>query len=67
MRIFYFFEKPNGNAHWHGLVRFFSVENRPRSLQERLFNYNAERIWLKLVPPGTVDVQPITGSKGVAR
>lgn len=62
---FYFLEKPASNPHWHGLIRFFPVDNYPQAEQERAFDANALRIWKKLVPSGTVDVQPITVKRGV--
>jgi hypothetical protein len=65
MWAFYFLEKPNSNPHWHGLVRFFTAENKPLGLQESIFDANAERIWKKLVPSGTVDVQPIPVQRGL--
>ena len=61
----YFLEKPNSNPHWHGLVRFFPVDNRPEHQQQEIFDEHAERIWKKLVPSGTVNVQPITVQRGV--
>ena len=33
--------------------------------QEAIFDQNAELIWKKLVPTGSVDVQPITVPRGV--
>ena len=65
MWAFYFLEKPNDNPHWHGLVRFFTFENKPLAIQESIFDENAERIWKRLVPSGTVDVQPIPVQRGV--
>jgi hypothetical protein len=62
---FWFLEKPEINPHWHGLVRFFPVENMTIAEQEAIFDQNAELIWKKLVPTGSVDVQPITVSRGV--
>jgi hypothetical protein len=62
---FYFLEKLSSNPHWHGLIRFFPVDNYPQAEQERAFDSNALPIWKKLVPSGTVDVQPITVQRGV--
>jgi len=62
---FYFLEKLSSNPHWHGLIRFFPVDNYPQAEQERAFDANALPIWKKLVPSGTVDVQPITVQRGV--
>jgi hypothetical protein len=59
MWSFFFLEKPNVNPHWHGLVRFFPVDNMEISDQERMFDANAERIWKALMPSGSVDIQPI--------
>jgi hypothetical protein len=67
MWAFYFLEKPDTNPHWHGLVRFFTFESKPLALQEEIFDRNAERVWKKLVPTGTVDVQPITVQQGVIK
>jgi len=62
---FWFLEKPEVNPHWHGLVRFFPVENMTIAEQETIFDQNAERIWKKLVPTGSVNVQPIGVQRGV--
>src|SRR5262249_6893004 len=62
---FFFLEQPLSNPHWHGLVRFFPVDNFPTEEQEHLFDGNAGRIWKKLVPSGTVNIQPITVQTGV--
>jgi hypothetical protein len=62
---FYFLEKLSSNPHWHGLIRFFPVDNYPQAELERAFDANALPIWKKLVPSGTVDVQPITVQRGV--
>jgi hypothetical protein len=62
---FYSLEKPRTNPHWHGLIRFFPVENMSFVEQERIFDENTGRIWKKLVPSGSVDVQPITVQRGV--
>ena len=61
---FYFLEKPGENPHWHGLVRFFTFESIPLDEQHRIFDENAGPIWKKLVPSGTVDVQPVTVQRG---
>jgi hypothetical protein len=62
---FWFLEKPQLNPHWHGLVRFFPVDNMTIAEQESIFDQNAERIWKKLVPTGSVNVQPIGVQRGV--
>lgn len=62
---FYFLENPDSNPHWHGLVRFFPIPGCPEAEQERVFDLNASRIWRKLVPSGSVDVQPIYRQRGV--
>lgn len=66
MWSFFFLEKADVNPHWHGLVRFFPVENMTIGDQTALFEGNAERIWKKLVPPGSVDIQVITEQRGLA-
>ena len=66
MWSFFFLEKPNANPHWHGLVRFFPVDNMEISYQERMFDDNAERIWKELMPSGSVDIQVITAQRGLA-
>jgi hypothetical protein len=62
---FWFIEKPETNPHWHGLVRFFPVDNIDIAEQEAIFDVTAEGIWTKLVPRGSVSVQPITVQRGV--
>ena len=62
---FYFLEKPSSNPHWHGLIRFFPVDDYPQVEQERAFDANASPIWKNLVPSGTVDIKPITVQRGI--
>lgn len=62
---FWFLEKPNSNPHWHGLVRFFQVDDYPTTAQEAIFDERVEPIWKRLVPGGSVDVKPITVQRGV--
>jgi hypothetical protein len=62
---FYFLEKPDDNPHWHGLVRFFPIDDFPQEDQERLFDENAGRIWKKLITSGSTNIQPIACQKGV--
>ena len=62
---FYFLEKPDDNPHWHGLVRFFPIDDFPQEDQERLFDESAGRIWKKLITSGSTDIQPVTRQKGV--
>jgi hypothetical protein len=62
---FYFLENAKTNPHWHGLIRFFPVDNFPEAEQWRIFDENAQPIWEKLVPSGSVDVQPINLQRGV--
>jgi hypothetical protein len=66
MFAFYFLEKPRSNPHWHGLVRLFPVGGVPLATQEKMFDEHAERAWKKLVPAGSVNVQPITSQRGVS-
>ena len=61
----YFLEKPKDNPHWHGLVRFFPIDDFPQVEQEKIFDENADRIWKKLVRSGTTDIQRITSQKRV--
>ncbi|MBZ9939422.1 hypothetical protein LB518_24250 [Mesorhizobium sp. BR1-1-16] len=56
---FYFLEKANVNPHWHGLIRFFSNDEDEISRQADIFDTRAQQLWVKLVPSGTVDIQPI--------
>jgi hypothetical protein len=65
MWSFFFLEKANSNPHWHGIVRFFPVENMEIADQAKIFDENAERIWKYLVPPGSVDIQLITAQRGL--
>lgn len=53
--FFAFLEKPTTNPHWHLLVRF---QDRDKLLR---FAPVAEMKWRKVLPQGTVDIQPITG------
>ena len=62
---FYFLEKPNDNPHWHGLVRFFPIDDFPHDEQAKIFDENADQIWKKLVRSGSTDIQPVTCQKGV--
>ncbi|SEE05417.1 hypothetical protein SAMN05444161_4732 [Rhizobiales bacterium GAS191] len=62
---FYFLEKPHSNPHWHGLIRFFPVDNMSFADQEQILDTSAEKLWKELVPSGTVDVTPITRQRGV--
>jgi hypothetical protein len=62
---FYALEKPRSNPHWHGLIRFFGAEDERRR-QEEVFDRVAERHWQRLIPSGTVDIQPIYNQSGVA-
>ncbi len=66
MWSFFFLEKANVNPHWHGLVRFFPVDNMETADQAKIFDENAERIWKHLVPSGSVDIQLITAQRGLA-
>lgn len=68
MFAFYSLEKATVNPHWHGLVRFFEGGGRHTiAEQEAIFDKVAEANWRKLVPSGTVDVQPVHSQTGVAR
>jgi hypothetical protein len=62
---FYFLEKPNDNPHWHGLVRFFPIDDFSHDEQAKIFDENADQIWKKLVRSGSTDIQPVTCQKGV--
>lgn len=62
---FWFLEKGDSNPHWHGLVRFFPADGRPINEQQNAFDREAEGIWLKLVPGGSVNVQEISVQRGV--
>jgi hypothetical protein len=66
MWAFYFLEKPDTNPHWRGLIRFFPIEGKTREYQEQIFDENAGPVWKRLVPAGTVDVQPVPVQRGVA-
>lgn len=61
----WFLEKPNSNPHWHGLVRFYDAENVAIAEQEKIFDEEADRIWKRLIPSGTVNIQPIMVQRGV--
>lgn len=50
---FAFMEKPETNPHWHLLCRFQDVDKLAK------FTVVAEMMWLKTLPSGTVDIQPI--------
>lgn len=63
---FYALEKPDSNPHWHGLIRFFTDDPVERERQGNQFDKTAEELWVKLVPSGTVDVQPIDEQIGAA-
>jgi hypothetical protein len=66
MFAIYFPEKVESNPHWHGLIRFFALDDSHRQEQERIFDLNAERLWEKLVPRGSLDNQPIYDLGGAA-
>jgi hypothetical protein len=66
MWAFYFLEKPSSNPHWHGLVQFNKYFPGMAERQAELFDRNAEKIWKKLVPAGTVKSIPIYEQRGVA-
>lgn len=63
--VWWFLEKPSANPHWHGLIRFYEAENVLVTEQEQIFDSYAEQIWKKLVPSGTVDIQPVSVQRGV--
>jgi hypothetical protein len=63
---FYSLEKANTNPHWHGLIRFFPVEGMTIVEQEGIFDENAERLWKKLMPSGSVKVLSVMSQRGVA-
>jgi len=63
---FYFLEKPEANPHWHGLVRFFTTSEDERKRQEEIFDQEAEPIWKKLMPSGSVKVIEVYDQLGVA-
>lgn len=65
MFSFWFLEKPDANPHWHGLVRFFPADGRPIPGQAVVFDRDAESIWGKLVPRGSVNIQEISVQQGV--
>lgn len=64
---FFFLEKPDSNPHWHGLVRFIADSPDELVRQEQTFDQAASPVWKKLVPAGSVDIQPVTGQLGVSR
>src|SRR6185437_17088052 len=68
-RMFSFFalEKAEVNPHWHGLIRFFTDDPIESTRQERLFDGNASRVWMRLVPSGTADVQTVHSQTGVSK
>jgi hypothetical protein len=41
------------------------IDGAHREKQEHVFDENAERLWKKFVPSGSVDVQSIYGLRGV--
>lgn len=51
-----FVEHPNSNIHWHLILKLHSPN-------ENVFLTEAEAIWEKLVPSGTVDIKPIRTSE----
>ena len=67
MFAFWFLEKPTTNPHWHGLVRFFPLDAEHLEQQETKFDRNAERLWTKLVPSGSVDVQNVSGQRNLVK
>jgi len=61
---FYALEKPETNPHWHGLIRFFTEDPDERHRQAQVFDEYAARYWLKLVPKGSLNNQPIYDRTG---
>lgn len=66
MWAFYFLEKAETNPHWHGLIRFYTFQNKPLAEQHRIFDENAGKVWKRLVPSGSVNVQAVTVQRGAA-
>lgn len=65
MFCFYFPEKIDTNPHWHGAIRFFADDLAELERQAKLFDSYAAVWWSKLVPSGTVDIQPIYSVDGL--
>ncbi len=63
----YTMELPRTNPHFHGLVRFFNVDQAERERQAKIFDDRAEGIWKYLVASGDIDVKPVFNEIGVAR
>jgi hypothetical protein len=63
MWSFYFLEKADAHAHWHGVVRFMSWAPWH---QERFDNY-ASQAWKKLMPSGSSDIQPVSEQSEVVK
>lgn len=63
----YFPEKLDSNPHWHGLIRFMDAPGHSVSDQQLDFDTHANRLWTKLVPAGSVDVQTVRWQEGAAK
>lgn len=57
-----FLEKPRTNPHWHLLLRFVGRTGSDKSGEFEIIGDLADRVWLKLMPSGSVNVQEINDS-----